>query len=214
MEYKHKPQMDVMHPVGPQKQEYVFEPETLYEAVKKGLGLPTQDMIETVHQELLRLYPGHVAKGRRWIFNVAGGVMGQLTVLHGSPKEYLLFFGSPIGSEGHSGRYKADIWDFCMAGEFWLYVEGQLDRTVVKSGDVVHLGEGLAKGFKMPDHGTPCYMLEYGRGNIPSVLPFGILNDAISSTHDWPAVKNQLMDYAKIAVKEVMMGEMKNMMLP
>ena len=74
-----------------------------------------------------------------------------------------------------------------MNGEFWLYVEGQLDRTVVNAGDVVKLPQGKAKGFKMPDHGCPCYMLEYGSGKIPSVFPFGVVNETVTSTHDWPA---------------------------
>ena len=212
METKEIVGMDSKHQ-EPQPQ-YIFDPEVLYEAVKKGIGLPLEEMIDAVQQELIRLYPGKIKKERRWIFNVAGGVMGQLTVLHGNPNEYLLFFGSPIGSEGHSGRYNADIWDFCICGEFWLYLEGQLDRTVVKPGDVVHLAEGKAKGFKMPDHGCPCYMLEYGRGNIPSTLPFGVVNEALTSTHDWQAVRNQIVDYASSTIMEIAKGQVSDLMKP
>lgn len=192
----------------------VLDPEKLYEAAKKGIGLPLEEMFDTVQNELVNMYPGRINKKRRWIFNVAGGVMGQLTVLFASPHEYLLFFGSPIGSEGHSGRYNAEIWDFCMSGEFWLYVEGQLDRTVVTPGDVVKLPAGKAKGFKMPDHGCPCYMLEYGRGNIPSVFPFGVLSETLTSTHDWPAMWNQIIDYAKLTMREVAKGEVGEIMQP
>ena len=212
METKQMLGMDSKHQC-PQP-EYVFDPELLHEAVKKGIGLPLEEMVDTVQNELIRLYPGRVNRKRRWIFNVAGGVMGQLSVLFGSLNEYLLFFGTPIGSEGHSGRYKADIWDFCMSGEFWLYVEGQLDRTVVMPGDVVHLNMGQAKGVKMPDHGCPCYMLEYARGNIPSVFPFGVISETVTSTHDWPAMMNQIIDYGRLTIRELAKKEMGEIMQP
>ena len=53
----------------------VLDPEKLHEAVKKGIGLPLEEMFDAVQNELANMYPGRINKKRRWIFNVAGGVM-------------------------------------------------------------------------------------------------------------------------------------------
>ena len=49
---------------------------------------------------------------------------------------------------------------------------------------------GVAKGYKIPDEG--CWALEYARGNVLSMMPFG-LADLFSSTLDpvtlWQTVK-------------------------
>ena len=39
---------------------------------------------------------------------------------------------------------------------------------------------GVSKGYRMPDE---CWALEYARGNIPSMMPFGIF-DIFFSTLD------------------------------
>ena len=43
--------------------------------------------------------------------------MGGMYILHSSLTEYVLFFGTAIGSSGHSGRYWANISDTVIEGE-------------------------------------------------------------------------------------------------
>lgn len=183
---------------------YVFDPETLHGIVRKVVArrLDSREAIfDAITQELDFAYPGKVAIGtRRWIFNNAGGAMGQMALLHVSLGEYLLFFGTPVGTEGHSGRYAADVWDFVVDGEMWGYVEGQTDRSVVHPGDAHHLEGRVAKGYRIPDH---AWMLEYARGPILSMFPFG-LADTLFSTLDLSVLGRTLSQASSLMVRHAL----------
>lgn len=96
----------------------IFDPEVLGTCAREGVGLPADQAFDAITRKLAERYPRWVDAGpRRWILNNAGGAMGQLTLLHCSITEHLLFFGSPIGTEGHSGRYATEVWDWVFDGE-------------------------------------------------------------------------------------------------
>jgi hypothetical protein len=182
----------------------VFDPKELREIVRKGIGLPHDRMFKVVHEELLRKYPGHIRKNPRWILNIAGGAMGQMQVLHISLTEYLIFFGTPVGTEGHSGRYRSDIWDWPMEGETWCYMEGETQRGVYGPGNEMHLGRGKVKGYCIKDH---AWMLEYGRGSTILMLPFGLLAGNMFTTLDYVTMFRTIRDYAPMAIKELLKGK-------
>ena len=46
-----------------------------------------------------------------WIFNNAGGVMLEMKLLHASNNEYVMIWGTPIGSEGHTGRHLVEFYE-------------------------------------------------------------------------------------------------------
>ena len=151
---------------------YVFDPNDLREAAKVGVGLPRDDMFDAVAQALDTRYPGRIARERDWIFNTAGGATGSLTFLYASLSEYLIFFGSPIGAQGFTGRYSfVEDWFWILEGEVWYASEGATDREVYKAGDEVRLGKGAAKVYRIVDN---AWALEYARGAIPTMLPFGL----------------------------------------
>jgi hypothetical protein len=57
-------------------------------------------------------------------------------------------------------------------GEMWVYIgDKPAERTVFKPGEHAYLAPGQAKAYRCPDYG---WMLEYGRGNVPSCLPTGL----------------------------------------
>ena len=182
----------------------VFNPKELREISKMGIGLPTDQMFKTVHEELLKRYPKHIRKNPRWILNIAGGAMGQVKLLHASLSEYLLFFGTPIGTEGHSGRYFAEIWDWTMDGEGWCYLEGETERRVYKPGDEMYLAKGQAKGYCVKDHS---WMLEYARGCIPTMMPFGLLASNTFNTLDCVTIHRTLWDAAVCTTSELVRGK-------
>src|SRR5437667_12798655 len=84
---------------------YVFDPRVLHAAAIKRVGLPHQEMVRLLSDDLAQLYPGHICQKQDWILSIAGGSMGIMTVLHGSLWEYVIIFGTPIGTQGFAGRY-------------------------------------------------------------------------------------------------------------
>lgn len=184
---------------------YLFDPDELQAIVQAALKQQDLDLEATfdwITTELRRRHPRHITNGpRRWILNNAGGAMGQIALLHGSITEYLLFFGTPIGTEGHSGRYRTEVYDFLIRGEMWTYTEGETERKTTKPGDnYAYLGKRRAKGYKIPSDG---WMLEYARGLIPFMLPFG-LADTIFSTLDVRTWARTVSSYGKLATGELM----------
>ncbi len=182
---------------------HLFDPERLGEISLKGVGLPTDEMFRVVVEELAQAHPGHVRTELDWIFNNAGGAMGQIALLHASLTEYVLLFGTPIGTEGHSGRYATEVFDWVMAGEMWCYLEGETERAVYKPGDLAYLGSSKVKGYRIPDF---AWMLEYARGPIPTMLPFG-LADSMTSTLDLRTVGRTLYSYGSLVIGELAQGK-------
>jgi C-8 sterol isomerase len=184
---------------------YCFDPEVLHDVAKRAVavGGTLRDKVAAIRAELVGLYPGHVRLEDDWVFNIAGGALGQMTLLHASLTEYVIVFGSPIGTEGYSGRFFADDYFIILEGEQWAYAEGEEDRRVFRPGDMHHLPRGQARGYRMPDR---CYALEYARGIIPTMLPFG-LADSFSSTLDPQPVWKTIRMYARATVGELLRGK-------
>src|SRR6185295_18785619 len=119
---------------------YIFDPGKLQDVARRHIGRPHEEMVAAIASDLANAYPGHIEMKQDWILSICGGVMGIMTVLHGSLSEYVLIYGTPIGTEGFSGRYRADIWDIMLTGEMWTYTEQDFRQALVsKPGDIAHL---------------------------------------------------------------------------
>jgi hypothetical protein len=184
---------------------FLFDPEVLGRCAAEGIGKDDLEAsFDAITEALARQYPGHINTGPRdWIFNNAGGAMGQLTYLHASLTEYIILFGSPIGTEGHSGRYGSEVYDWVFDGEMWCYHEGESERTLYGPGSTAYLGDGKVKGYRLPDH---AWMLEYSRGPIPTMLPFG-LADTVFSTLDFRTFRRTFVGYGKYTIKSLLRGK-------
>ena len=184
---------------------YIFDPEVLTGVARGAVqaGGSLRDKVAHLRRELGARYPGHIRPEDEWVFNIAGGALGQMTVLHSSITEYVIVFGTPIGTEGYSGRFLADDYFTILEGEQWAFGEGEEGRRVFRPGDTHHLPRGEARGYRMPDR---CYALEYARGLIPTMLPFG-LADSFTSTVDYKPVLKTIRIYARAVVSELLQGK-------
>ena len=159
----------------------VFEPDMLHEIAKSAVGLTGDEMVDRVRARLMEAYPGHICESTDWLFSNAGGCMYAFTIFHASMTEYIILFGTQIGTQGHTGRHLAAIQDFVIDGELWYFDEDRpFQRRVHRAGDRYYLAPGQSQGLAIVDH---AWVLEYGRGFIPSLLPFG-LADSLFSTLD------------------------------
>jgi len=184
---------------------YVFDIDTLHAIAKIGMDKPHDDMVNTVVGEAAKAYPAHIDARlpRRWLFSLTARATGVMTLLHASLTEYLIIFGTPIGTEGFSGRYRMDVHDFVMPGEVWTY---RLDRCgsreVARAGDHTVLVRGEVDAFKIPE---AAWMLEYGRGFVPAAFPL-ILGDVIFSALDGTTLADTVWAYGKMALRELLVN--------
>jgi C-8 sterol isomerase len=183
---------------------YLFCPQTLHEIAKHRAGLPQEQMAELVIGDLVKTYPGHIETRQNWLFSMAAGAVGVMTILHGSLSEYVLLFGTPVGTEGFSGRYHLDIYDFLLAGEMWTYTEESFrERVITRPGEMAHLRRRQVKGFRVRED---TWMLEYGRGCVPTALPVA-LGDAVFSAMDIRTIFKTLWGYGRLVVRELVRGK-------
>jgi hypothetical protein len=177
---------------------FLFNPQKLNEIRKKAIGLSHEEAIRVIIEELDRAYPGHICKKQNWIFNNAGGAMGQLALLHASIREYIIIFGTCIGTEGHSGRYASEVYDYVFKGEVQCEYEGKFQPEIntPESEFPLYLGSGKIKHYCIKDE---AWMLEYARGNIPKMFPFGTF-DSIFSTLDLRTIGRLIVHYARLTI--------------
>jgi len=176
----------------------IFDPKQLQAIVQMHMHLPIAQQFDAVSQTLVDVYGEHVHPGQEWIWSNAGGIMCAISVLHVSFKEYLLFCGTAIGSEGHSGRHRTDLYDVVMGGELSTYQPGHYERTTYRPGDLAYLKPGTTNGSKLS---PGCWLLEYAYGNVPSMFPFA-LGDSLFSTLDLTDLTAQLGIANRLMLKE------------
>jgi hypothetical protein len=184
---------------------YVFTEAAVAAIAKKHLpkgtgSINVKTIFKAIHKEFESKYPGHILPEShlQWMFMNAGGWMGSMCIIHASLTEYVLFFGTALDTTGHSGRYWANISDTVLTGEFHQWPEAEFTALVHKPGTTVahEWGTVTSVHFK-----ANTWMLEYGRGFIPSTLGFA-LADTLFSTHDFITLFYVCRVYAHAALLE------------
>ncbi len=114
---------------------YIFDPPYLHDLSKQAIAAYPDDMeniISHIVSNLTATYgPKHInPREKEWVFNNAGGAMGAMYIIHASITEYLIVFGTPLGTEGHSGRHTADDYFHILHGEQWAFSPPNLTMEV------------------------------------------------------------------------------------
>lgn len=187
---------------------YIFDQHKLQEVAQRNLAKyegqdDARSLVRSIAADLEAEYPGHITLKEEWVFNTAGGAMGTMWILHASITEYVIIFGTPVGTEGHTGRYFADDYFIMLEGEQWAAYPGDLRRQVYKPGEMHHLARGDCQQYKIPDHG---FALEYARGWIPLMLPFGLF-DFFFSNLDFITLYHTLRITGTAVVRELLQGK-------
>lgn len=178
---------------------FVFDPEVINAISSQHLGEPHAQMFENIISALAQRYPGQIDDAQPWIYSNAGGAMIQVKFLYASAREYVMLFGTPIGTEGHSGRNPVAYYDTVLDGEAWYYREGQFERTVYRTGERIAVQPGESAGMHIPDH---VWMIEYARGPLAALFPFG-LADSLFSTLDYKTLARTMQVYFSLATRKL-----------
>lgn len=184
---------------------FVFDPDTLHNIAQAAVGQPTDQMLRTIGDGLQRTYPDHVNTEQPWVFSLFGGTTGMLKVMHASITEYVAIYGSPVATSGFSGRYMMEIHDTVLTGEMSTFIEDRpMERDLFRPGEHAVLPRGLAKGWSINNE---TWMLEYGRGLVPSGLPFG-LGDALFSAMDPATLWGTIRIYGRLTLRNLLRGKL------
>jgi hypothetical protein len=119
-------------------------------------------------------------KPGRWVGSKAGSILGKVRFLYFSPREYIVIFGSPTGTQGFSGRYKhVEIHKFLMAGQIDSY-DMEFDEMLpmtLRPGEHTCLENGHARGLTIH---PGSWHIEYG-GAVVTTLPFAMVDTLLVS---------------------------------
>jgi len=189
---------------------YVFDPTSIHELAQEAVklhGNDTRAMVSHIYTSLSTKYDSNTIslnpRQDEWVFSNAGGAMGAMYIIHASITEYLIIFGTPLGTEGHTGLHTADDYFNILYGEQWAFSAGALEKEVYTPGTVHHLPRGHAKQYKMHEG---CFALEYARGWIPPMMPFG-LADVVTSTLDVPSFYHTARITGREMISNLLIGK-------
>ncbi|TGZ85481.1 C-8 sterol isomerase [Ascodesmis nigricans] len=186
---------------------YIFDPARLQELSKESIAAAngnTTVLFEHLTDSLRKEYgEKHINKLDKdaWFFNNAGGAMGAMIILHASLTEYLILFGTPLGTEGHSGVHLAHDYFTILEGQQKRLIAGNHTADIYNPGDQNWLPRGWNSQYQLEG-----WALELAQGWIPSMLVFGFL-DTFSSTLDIGNLWKTIWLTAKDMIGQLLVGK-------
>jgi sigma non-opioid intracellular receptor len=180
---------------------YKINPDVLHKVVKEVVGLPLEagELLAHTVTLLAGEYPDLIdPTSGRWVGSKAGGILGKVRFLYFSPREYVVLFGSPTGTQGFSGRYKhVQIHKFLIAGQIDSY-DLESDETVplapLLPGGHTCLDKGHARGLTIH---PGSWHVEYGRGAVVTTLPFAMVDTLLVSL-ELESVRRSAVEFTEL----------------
>jgi hypothetical protein len=179
---------------------YRIDPDVLHGVARQVVGLPLDDgeLITRAIRLLADAYPDLIGPTPgQWVGSRAGGILGKVRFLYFSPREYIVMFGSPTGTQGFSGRYKrVQIHKFLMAGQIDSY-DVDSDETqpmTLLPGGHTCLDKGQARGLTIH---PGSWHIEYGRGAVITTLPFAMMDTLVVSL-EFESVRRSTVEFVRL----------------
>ncbi len=179
---------------------YRIDPEVLAKVALEvvGLSLENGQLITRATELLAAEYPDLIdPTPGRWVGSRAGGILGKVRFLYFSPREYIVVFGSPTGTQGFSGRYKrVQIYKFLLAGQIDSYdlESDDLVGMTLLPGEHACLEKGHARGLTIH---PGSWHIEYGRGAVATTLPFAMVDTLLVSL-EFESVRRSTVEFTKL----------------
>lgn len=178
---------------------YRIDPTVLHDVAADVAARGGDDLIGTATRLLAEKYPDLIdPRPGRWVGSKAGGVLGKVRFLYFSPREYVVIFGSPTGTQGFSGRYKhVDIHKFLLAGRidsFDLESDDTEALPPLLPGGSTCLQRGHARGLTVH---PGSWHIEYGRGAVATTLPFAMVDTLLLSL-EVESVKRSAVEFGQL----------------
>jgi hypothetical protein len=184
---------------------YKFEPDLLHKVAQQVAGLPLEpgELITRAIQMLAAEYPEFIdPTAGRWVGSKAGGILGKVRFLYFSPREYIVIFGSPTGTQGFSGRYKhVEIHKFLLAGRIDSYdlESDQTKSMTLMPGEHACLPKGHARGLTIH---PGSWHIEYGRGAVVTTLPFAMVDTLLVSL-EVESVRRSAVEFTRLVARRL-----------
>jgi len=187
---------------------YKIDPAVLAGVAAQVAGSGSADLIPEALRQLSRAYPDLIDPlPGRWVGSKAGGVLGKVRFLYFSPREYVVIFGSPTGTQGFSGRYKhVDIHKFLLAGQIDSYDLDSDDTAPLPPllpGHGTCLERGHARGLTIH---PGSWHIEYGRGAVATTLPFAMVDTLLVSL-EFESVRKSTVEFGKLVRRQIRAGK-------
>ena len=178
---------------------FLFDPDVVDEIGQRHLGKDPDAMVADIGADLKAKYGDHIHLDMPLFFNSAGGIMYQIKLFAMAPREYIMICGTSIGSSGHSGRHPVAFWDTILSGGARYMHEDVLARRTYPTGSRVFVDRWQAATIDFPDH---CWMLEYARGELFALLPFGMAN-TFFNTLDFKSAFRTMRIYGTLTLRHL-----------
>jgi len=176
---------------------YAFDPEELRDVALPHVGKPVPEIILGLESDLKAKYGDLIHLDMPWVINPAGYMMYQVKMIFARPNEYIGIMGVPISSTGHTGRHPVTYYDTILSGSARMVSAGEFEPHVSKAGDFLVTRPGVALAFDVPDH---IFFLEYCRGPIAVLMPFGLAN-LVLGTLDFKSAYQLVKSHWTLAIR-------------